>query len=98
MNGFRAPGWHSGLVSIMGDGQRFQGVWPRAATISVPFHWLRRALARSISIPMPATDPRSERRFTLSDFDFPLPPGLIAQHPTPRRSDSRLLDGSAEQP
>lgn len=35
------------------------------------------------------------RTFTLSDFDFALPPKLIAQHPTPQRSGSRLLDGTA---
>ena len=33
------------------------------------------------------------RAFTLSDFDFALPPALIAQHPAPERSASRLLDG-----
>jgi S-adenosylmethionine:tRNA ribosyltransferase-isomerase len=33
------------------------------------------------------------RHFTLSDFDFALPEPLIAQHPAPERSDSRLLDG-----
>jgi S-adenosylmethionine:tRNA ribosyltransferase-isomerase len=32
--------------------------------------------------------------FTTSDFDFALPPELIAQHPAPERSASRLLDGS----
>lgn len=31
--------------------------------------------------------------YTLSDFDYELPPELIAQHPLPGRSDSRLLDG-----
>ncbi|GIX24724.1 MAG: S-adenosylmethionine:tRNA ribosyltransferase-isomerase [Caldimonas sp.] len=31
--------------------------------------------------------------YTLSDFDFALPPELIAQHPVPERSASRLLDG-----
>ena len=36
--------------------------------------------------------------FTLSDFDFALPPQLVAQHPTPERSASRLLDGRAAQP
>lgn len=36
--------------------------------------------------------------FTLSDFDFDLPPQLVAQHPTPERSASRLLDGRAAQP
>ena len=30
--------------------------------------------------------------FTLSDFDFDLPPALIAQHPPAERSGSRLLD------
>ena len=34
------------------------------------------------------------RVFTLSDFDFDLPPALIAQHPAPERSGSRLLDGT----
>ena len=32
---------------------------------------------------------------TLSDFDFALPPELIAQHPAPERSGSRLLDASS---
>lgn len=34
------------------------------------------------------------RSYTLSDFDFTLPPELIAQHPAPERSASRLLDGT----
>jgi len=34
----------------------------------------------------------SVRQFTLSDFDFQLPPELIAQHPAAERSASRLLD------
>jgi S-adenosylmethionine:tRNA ribosyltransferase-isomerase len=32
--------------------------------------------------------------FTLSDFDFALPPELIAQHPAPERSGARLLDAT----
>ncbi len=28
---------------------------------------------------------------TVNDFDFPLPPELIAQHPAPERTGSRLL-------
>jgi len=39
--------------------------------------------------------PAAPRVFTLSDFDFSLPPELIAQHPAPERSASRLLDGRA---
>ena len=35
---------------------------------------------------------------TLADFDFDLPPELIAQHPAPERSASRLLDGTNESP
>ena len=36
--------------------------------------------------------------FTLADFDFDLPPELIAQHPAPERSASRLLDGTGPVP
>ena len=38
------------------------------------------------------------RTFTTSEFDFALPPELIAQHPAPERSGSRLLDGSGAAP
>jgi len=38
------------------------------------------------------------RSFTLSDFDFALPPELVAQHPAPERSASRLLDGTGAAP
>jgi S-adenosylmethionine:tRNA ribosyltransferase-isomerase len=40
----------------------------------------------------------SPNSFTLSDFDFVLPPELIAQHPAPERSGSKLLDGTAASP
>ena len=39
-----------------------------------------------------------KRCFSLSDFDFHLPPELIAQHPAPERSSSQLLDGSGTTP
>jgi S-adenosylmethionine:tRNA ribosyltransferase-isomerase len=35
---------------------------------------------------------------TLADFDFELPPELVAQHPAPERSASRLLDGTGRVP
>jgi S-adenosylmethionine:tRNA ribosyltransferase-isomerase len=35
---------------------------------------------------------------TLSDFDFALPPELIAQHPAAERSGARLLDGTGALP
>jgi len=38
------------------------------------------------------------RAFTLSDFDFDLPPELVAQHPAPERTSSRLLDGTGGDP
>jgi S-adenosylmethionine:tRNA ribosyltransferase-isomerase len=40
--------------------------------------------------------PGIDRDYTLADFDFKLPPELIAQHPAPERSASRLLDGRSE--
>ncbi len=36
--------------------------------------------------------------FQLADFDFDLPPELIAQHPVGERSASRLLDGTQASP
>jgi len=55
---------------------------------------------------MPHTDPSSSahaaptptRPHVLSDFDFALPPALIAQHPAAERSASRLLDGRSMPP
>ena len=38
-----------------------------------------------------------DRDYTLADFDFQLPPELIAQHPAAQRSASRLLDGRLPQ-
>jgi S-adenosylmethionine:tRNA ribosyltransferase-isomerase len=38
------------------------------------------------------------RHFSLGDFDFALPPELIAQHPAAERSASRLLDGTGPLP
>ena len=40
----------------------------------------------------------SARDFTVADFDFELPPELIAQHPAVRRTGSRLLDGRTADP
>ncbi len=40
----------------------------------------------------------SSRVLTLADFDFELPAELIAQHPAPQRSGSRLLDGRGRLP
>src|SRR6476660_6845160 len=50
-----------------------------------------RALHRPVQPFMPRT-------FTVGDFDFALPPELIAQHPAAERSASRLLDGTATPP
>ena len=38
------------------------------------------------------------RHYTVADFDFELPPELIAQHPAAERSASRLLDGTGDAP
>jgi len=46
----------------------------------------------------PSIPGANARTFTLSDFDFALPENLIAQHPAPERSGSRLLDGRSTQP
>ena len=37
-------------------------------------------------------------KHTLADFDFALPPELVAQHPAAERSGSRLLDGTGALP
>ncbi|WP_296491769.1 tRNA preQ1(34) S-adenosylmethionine ribosyltransferase-isomerase QueA [Rhodoferax sp.] len=42
--------------------------------------------------------PDTGRAYCLSDFDFVLPPELIAQHPASERSGSRLLDSTSGQP
>lgn len=40
----------------------------------------------------------SGRPFEVADFDFHLPPELIAQHPAAERTGSRLLDGRGRLP
>ncbi|WP_101048251.1 tRNA preQ1(34) S-adenosylmethionine ribosyltransferase-isomerase QueA [Macromonas nakdongensis] len=47
---------------------------------------------------MSTPSPGAARAHTLSDFDFSLPPELIAQHPAAERSASRLLDGTGAAP
>ena len=43
-------------------------------------------------------DTAAPRAWTAEDFDFELPPDLIAQHPAAERSASRLLDGTGDPP
>ncbi len=50
-------------------------------------------MSKSFSAAVPAA-----RTWTTADFDFALPPELIAQHPLPERSASRLLDGRGPTP
>ncbi len=45
--------------------------------------------------PSSSSAPTPAPVYTLHDFDFVLPPELIAQHPAAERSASRLLDGRA---
>ncbi|MFN9102252.1 MAG: S-adenosylmethionine:tRNA ribosyltransferase-isomerase, partial [Betaproteobacteria bacterium] len=42
--------------------------------------------------------PATPREFRLADFDFELPPELIAQHAAAERSASRLLIGTGPVP
>ena len=44
------------------------------------------------------SSPSAPAAHTVADFDFDLPPELIAQHPAAERSASRLLDASATPP
>ena len=48
--------------------------------------------------PTPLSAALTPSDFTLADFDFELPPELIAQHPAAERSGSRLLDGRGPNP
>ena len=43
-------------------------------------------------------NPSTAKAYSVNDFDFDLPPELIAQHPAPERSASRLLDASGSAP
>jgi S-adenosylmethionine:tRNA ribosyltransferase-isomerase len=43
-----------------------------------------------------APEAPARREWTLADFDYRLPDELIAQHPAPERSASRLLDASGD--
>ena len=52
--------------------------------------------AGSASTDAPPADAAPRRPLTLADFDFQLPPELIAQHPVAERSASRLLDGRTQ--
>ena len=45
---------------------------------------------------LPPSPPPVTDRYRLSDFDFDLPPELIAQQPAATRSGSRLLDATTE--
>jgi len=54
--------------------------------------------AGSASTDAPPADAAPRRPLTLADFDFQLPPELIAQHPVAERSASRLLDGRTPPP
>jgi S-adenosylmethionine:tRNA ribosyltransferase-isomerase len=73
---------------------------------SVSFTWNGSGSAlktmTSTSKPKPNSKPspvlQAKRQFSLSDFDFHLPPELIAQHPASERSSSRLIDGSGPEP
>ncbi len=57
----------------------------------------RRSFPRPRDQPEPQGAPMNPPP-TLSDFDFELPPELIAQHPAAERSASRLLDASGAAP
>jgi len=66
-----------------------------------PWHGARPPLngMNTSSLPAQPTAPATARTtYTLADFDFALPPELIAQHPAAERSASRLLDGRGAQP
>lgn len=59
---------------------------------------LRSSLHLSTDACAPVSPPEKKTAYTLSDFDFALPPELIAQNPASERSSARLLDGSEPKP
>jgi S-adenosylmethionine:tRNA ribosyltransferase-isomerase len=57
-----------------------------------------RRILSPLRLPVPPSRPRTKRNYTrrivpltIEDFDYALPPGLIAQHPGAVRRESRLL-------
>ena len=56
------------------------------------------ALKHMTHFPLIDAQAATTKSFSLSDFDFHLPPELIAQHPAAERSSSRLLDGRQANP
>src|SRR5438067_12768090 len=57
--------------------------------------WCRhRGILSPVRLPIPPSRRRAKNytgSVRLSDFDYPLPPELIAQHPAAQRTSSRLL-------
>ena len=69
---------------------------------TIPTKRMRESASLSLERACPAlktmTSNAPSRPFRLSDFDFHLPPELIAQTPATERSASRLLDGRGAVP
>jgi S-adenosylmethionine:tRNA ribosyltransferase-isomerase len=55
---------------------------------------MRPSLGTGLSGPQPTMQALAAAAYTVADFDFELPPELIAQHPAAERTASRLLDAS----
>src|SRR5437763_4851705 len=86
--------WGSVIALVSGMGQFCLHSWNGSSALRAA----DRRSYQNASRPRCIAALKHMRHFSLGDFDFALPPDLIAQHPATERSGSRMLDGTGSEP